>query len=223
VVRQARSEVTRRRIIDAAVDLFTETGYATTGLSEIIDRVAVTKGALYYHFDSKEALGRAIIADGSAVLVDAFVSISSAPAPAFENMIHGVFAVVELISTDKLARTAVHLCRGPNEFIDAAAQAYTNWLLALSAQAAQAQQQGDLRNDLDPKAVGEIVLAAVLGVEVISSATSSSTDLIRRLTRVWEVLLPAITSEQSLAYFREYLARESMRRLGPSLMLDPAD
>ncbi|MDT5333549.1 MAG: hypothetical protein QOF31_4846, partial [Mycobacterium sp.] len=53
MVRQARSEVTRGKIIASAVELFNEIGYAAAGLGDIIERAEMTKGALYYHFDSK--------------------------------------------------------------------------------------------------------------------------------------------------------------------------
>jgi AcrR family transcriptional regulator len=218
VVRQARSEVTRRKIIDAAVGLFTEAGYAPTGLGDIIDRVGVTKGALYYHFDSKEALARAIITDGAATLTHSFAGISSAPAPALENIIHGVFVVADLVGTDKLSRTALQLARTLGEFSDTASEAYNSWLQALSSQSEMAQQQGDLREGIDPAVMAEVILAAVLGVELISSATPGD-DLIGRLTRSWEMLLPAIATEQSLPYFQEYLARESMRHVGPALSI----
>ena len=49
MVRQARSEATRKKIVDAAVELFTEVGYQATGLGDIIERAEMTKGALYYH------------------------------------------------------------------------------------------------------------------------------------------------------------------------------
>jgi AcrR family transcriptional regulator len=221
VVRQARSEVTRRKIIDAAVELFTDVGYAPTGLGDIIDRVGVTKGALYYHFDSKESLARAIITDGGASLTHSFAGVSSAPAPALENMIHGVFVVADFVRTDKLSRTALQLARTLGEFSDAASEAYNNWLQALSSQAHKAQQQGDIRPEMDPAVAAEVVLEAVLGVELIWSATPSD-DLIGRLTRAWEVLLPAIVTDESLPYFQEYLARESMRHVGPALVIEPA-
>src|SRR5690349_17950524 len=54
-VRQARSEVTRRKIIDAAVGLFNDVGYSNAGLGDIIEHAGLTKGALYHHFSSKEA------------------------------------------------------------------------------------------------------------------------------------------------------------------------
>ena len=70
MVRQARSEATRRKIIMSAVELFNEIGYPATGLGDIIERAEMTKGALYYHFDSKESLATAIIEEGSAHLVE---------------------------------------------------------------------------------------------------------------------------------------------------------
>jgi len=61
---QARADATRRKIMDAAVDLFDEVGYGDTPLSAIIDRAKITKGAFYYHFADKEAVAAAIIDDG---------------------------------------------------------------------------------------------------------------------------------------------------------------
>ena len=220
MVRQARSEVTRQKIIDAAVDLFSSRGYDATGLGDIIGRVGVTKGALYYHFDSKDSLARAIIAEGAAALSKTFADISSAPAPAFENMIHGIFVVADLVRGDKLAGTAVYLARALAPFGNAASQAYDDWLRVLLAQAAQAQDQGDLRVGVDAAAIAELVLAAFLGVELVANAASRGADLIKRLARAWDLLMPAIASPEALPYFREYLKRESMRHAGPALTID---
>lgn len=45
---------TRERILDVALDLFTERGYDKTSLREIADELGFTKAALYYHFERKE-------------------------------------------------------------------------------------------------------------------------------------------------------------------------
>jgi AcrR family transcriptional regulator len=45
---------TRERILDVALDLFTEKGYDKTSLREIAEPLGITKAALYYHFASKE-------------------------------------------------------------------------------------------------------------------------------------------------------------------------
>src|ERR1700710_1492193 len=109
MVRQARSEATRKKIINAAVELFAEVGYQATGLGDIIERAELTKGALYYHFDSKDALATAIIEEGANAALIAFRNIGEPTAPALENMIHGVFVVADLIRTDKTVRTGGQL------------------------------------------------------------------------------------------------------------------
>ena len=211
MVRQARSEATRKRIINAAVDLFAEVGYQATGLGDIIERAEMTKGALYYHFDSKEALATAIIEEGANTALTAFRSISEPSSPALENMIHGVFVVADLMTTDKMVRTGSQLLRAFGEFNAATALTHGHQLSEMVAQARQAIAEGDLRDGLDPDAVGELIVGAVLGAEFISNAASSGADLIERIARTWALLLPAIASDESLPYFREFLARESLR------------
>src|SRR6201988_2610666 len=96
MVRQARSEATRRKIMTSAVELFNEIGYPATGLGDIIERAEMTKGALYYHFDSKESLATASIEEGSVRLAEAFRSIAAASAPARETNMHRGYVVAAL-------------------------------------------------------------------------------------------------------------------------------
>lgn len=72
-----RSEVTRAALIGAARRAFVEQGYAATGTPEIADAAGVTRGALYHHFDDKQALFRAVIEAESAAVA---AEIEAAPA-----------------------------------------------------------------------------------------------------------------------------------------------
>jgi AcrR family transcriptional regulator len=212
VARQTRSQLTRRKIIEAAVELFNDVGYPNTGLGDIIERVGMTKGALYHHFSSKEALAVAIIEEGSDILLKTFQGISRSSAPALESMIHGVLVVVDLGNTDKLVRMGAVLLRIFAKFSEVSTLNYGVWLAEMGAQARRAQAEGDLRDDIDAQIAGEFIVSAMLGTELISNAVSGGEDLLDRVTRTWELLLPAIASEQSLPYLREFLARESLRR-----------
>ena len=51
---------TRERILDVALDLFVAQGYDGTSLRQIAEQLSVTKAALYYHFESKEDILRAL-------------------------------------------------------------------------------------------------------------------------------------------------------------------
>jgi AcrR family transcriptional regulator len=217
--RQARSAVTRRRIIEAAVDVFSEVGYPAAGLADVLERVEMTKGALYHHFDSKESVASAIIDEGAVAALDAFRSTCAASSPALENMIHGTFVAASLTASDKVVRTGGQLVRTLGEFNGASNRVYGGWLMAMKKQARQAQIEGDLRESLDPDAVGEAIVAALAGTQLISATTSGSADLIPRFTRSWEILLFAITADRSLPYFREFLAREALRHEHPPLTI----
>ncbi len=217
MVRQARSEATRRKIITSAVELFNEIGYPATGLGDIIERAEMTKGALYYHFDSKESLATAIIEEGSAHLVAAFRNITASSAPALESIIHGVFVVADLLRTDQLARSGTQLLRAFGEFNDAAARTYGGWVSEMSERTRQAIDEGDLRGELDPHAVGETIVGLMLGMELLANATTAGADVMQRVARTWKVLLPGIVSRDSQSYFDEFVARESMRHADASL------
>jgi AcrR family transcriptional regulator len=45
---------TRERILDVALDLFTDQGFDGTSMREIAGRLGITKPSIYYHFASKE-------------------------------------------------------------------------------------------------------------------------------------------------------------------------
>jgi len=216
---QARSEVTRQKILDAAMDVFSEVGYAAAGLGEVIERAGMTKGALYHHFDSKEALATAIIEQGTNLTSDAFRHVCESTSPALENMIHGVFLVTDLLVSDKTARTAEQLTRGLAEFNSTASQVWSTRLDAMATQASLASAEGDLREDLDPYVVSESIVNAMLGAQLLAK-TADGDDHIKRLTRCLQLLLPAIVVDTSLAYFREFLARESLRQRQAT---DPTD
>src|SRR5258706_3855189 len=53
---QARGAQSRREIVSVAIDCFSRHGYQGTSIDRIARAAGVTKGALYYHFEDKEAL-----------------------------------------------------------------------------------------------------------------------------------------------------------------------
>ena len=59
--RQRRKDARPQELLDAALDLFVEKGFAATRAEEVALRAGVSKGTLYLYFPSKEELLKAVI------------------------------------------------------------------------------------------------------------------------------------------------------------------
>ena len=59
-LRARQVEQTRTALLDAARQLFAERGFAATSVADVVAAAEVTKGALYHHFETKEALFAAV-------------------------------------------------------------------------------------------------------------------------------------------------------------------
>jgi AcrR family transcriptional regulator len=70
--RPLRAE-TRRRVLDAAFEVFGERGIAASSLTEVAARAGLTKGAVYSNFDSKDELVLALMEEHAGHRIEASV------------------------------------------------------------------------------------------------------------------------------------------------------
>ncbi|WP_372053803.1 TetR/AcrR family transcriptional regulator [Tistrella mobilis] len=75
---RARSEDTRRRLIQAARKAFADKGYAATGTPELVAATGLSRGALYHQFPDKAALFRAVLEDAQQEVVAAIEDAAAA-------------------------------------------------------------------------------------------------------------------------------------------------
>lgn len=61
--RQRRKDARPQELLDAALELFVEKGFAATRSEEVAARAGVSKGTLYLYYESKEELLKAVIRD----------------------------------------------------------------------------------------------------------------------------------------------------------------
>ena len=61
LTRRESQERTRQRLLDVAVEVFAEKGFALASVEEIAERAGYSKGAVYSNFASKEQLGLAVL------------------------------------------------------------------------------------------------------------------------------------------------------------------
>lgn len=83
----------RHDLLDAALALVREKGYAAMTVDELCARAGVTKGAFFHHFASKEALGVAVVEHWTSVTSRLF---EEAPHHAHADPLDRVLAYVDL-------------------------------------------------------------------------------------------------------------------------------
>jgi len=92
VVKEA--EERRNEILDAADELFGQKGFDGTSTNDILDKVGIARGTLYYHFKSKEDIMDALIERYSIRILGAAQEIASDQSiPVIERVIRTIMAM----------------------------------------------------------------------------------------------------------------------------------
>src|SRR6266536_3475227 len=84
----------RSEIFRAALAVFSELGYDRATLNDVVERVGVSKGCLYHHFESKEQLFIELLRDKFASAVQADEEMVTATPGSRDDVLH---ALVERI------------------------------------------------------------------------------------------------------------------------------
>ena len=79
---QATRAASRARILAAARTLFAERGFFASRVADVARRAAMSPGNVYWHFDSKEAILQAILAEGFGSVEGMTAEVADAYGPA---------------------------------------------------------------------------------------------------------------------------------------------
>lgn len=184
-VKRERSTRTRARLLRAAAEVFDRDGFAGSSLTAVCSRADVSKGALYCHFRSKEALGVAIIEEQSLLwhrLRDEHLAAEASPIQALIAM---SFEFVRRLDSDLTVRVSSKLLREAVFFDVAAAAQIVGWIAVVRDLLSQAQERGELKPEVNVRHAAEQLVAELLGLQFVAQALSGGTDLRARLARVW--------------------------------------
>jgi AcrR family transcriptional regulator len=190
--RQARAVATREAILAAAAHEFAAEGYHAASLSKILVRSGVTKGALYFHFESKEAMADAVVT----VVERRFPEITAA----FEALGRDPMttAVAIAIGIADVFAADPHLPGGMRAVSEGVLGAertrwcYQYWDDVFLDLMSRAKDAGLLRDGVDAGDLARTVVALGNGHRVVSTATTGQADLRDRAVRSWELLLGCV-------------------------------
>lgn len=194
MARQARAVATRQQIVLRAAEIFDRVGYYGARVEEIVESARITKGALYFHFGSKDGLARHIIHEQHGLAVRSIEAIAATDTPALEQMVMLCHEMARQ-TADPLVRAGVRLAveLGATDALgDAPADPYRPWTDRATLLATRAVEQGDVTDQVAPAVLARHVIGAVTGAQVVSRVRAWFTDVDRRVGEMWTVLLPGI-------------------------------
>ena len=94
---------TRQALIETATRLFAARGYANTSIDAVLEESGVSRGALYHHFDGKEALFEAVLEATEARIAAQLAESAGGIGDPIEAMRQGAIAWLRL-SRDPVIR-----------------------------------------------------------------------------------------------------------------------
>ena len=165
-----RGEATRRRLLEAAEDVFAELGYHDASIVKITERAHVALGTFYLYFDSKQAIFEALVIDLNSRVRHSMSEAMAGARDRIEAERLGFEGFFEFTA----AHPALYRVVREAEFVSPATLRlhYERIVDGYRAGLAAAQQQGEIADDLD--------------VEIAAWALMGAGELIGMRYLLWE-------------------------------------
>jgi TetR/AcrR family transcriptional regulator, transcriptional repressor for nem operon len=161
-------ERTRKRLLQAAFQEIYKSGFRGTDLDTILRTAGVTKGAMYHHFENKEALGYAVVDE---VIRDATREKWLWP---LKNAINPIDTLIDIVRTTSLKPH--HLACGcplnnlsqemaplDEGFRRRTANAFEDWRAAIEKALRDGKKRKQVRSDVNPAEEAAFLLATYEG------------------------------------------------------------
>jgi len=172
--RRARDpERTRERLLQAAFREIHRSGFQSAGIDAILAATNVTKGALYYHFDSKETLGYAVVEEIVANFTrDRWLRPMLREGQPIDILI-GVVRRIPARPKDvragcPLLNLAQEMSPLDERFRKRLERIFLEWQEGVATLLRKGQSQGTVRRDLNPDQTASFLVAMVEGYATLA-------------------------------------------------------
>ena len=191
MAKQERAIATRQQIVKGAAELFDREGYERASLSDIVDHSGLTKGALYFHFKSKDELAAVIIEEQHAISMNAVKEINRTGAPALEQIVMFCYALGDQMVHDPVVRAGIRLTLEMSA-VGRPSHPYLDWMDACETMFRAAIEQGDVLDTIDAKGLARHCVSAFTGVQLVSNVLTARADLEEQIDQLLALVLAAI-------------------------------
>jgi len=164
---QRRKDARPQEILDAALSLFAEKGFAATRMDDIASRAGVTKGTIYLYFQSKEEVFKSLVRESIGTTLSSVIE----NAGAFEGSARALLKLVLrtvgrfMLTSDRIVLPKIVLAEAGNfpELVRFyRSEIIEKGLALLSSVFARGIASGEFRSDVKPEHAARLAIAPVL-------------------------------------------------------------
>jgi TetR/AcrR family transcriptional repressor of nem operon len=187
---------TRDHLLQVGLRHIHSTGYASTGVKEILDEADVPKGSFYHYFSSKEAFAEEVLklyVRGESercekILLDGKAAPLKRLRRYFEELIT-VYGPTSPTSGCMLGNLSLEMADHSDSIQSILRQSYSNWQTAIAGTLQAAMERGDLAKSYKPEELASFLLNSYEGALLRSKADRSDKPLEVFLHFAFNVLL----------------------------------
>ncbi|MFD7259971.1 ScbR family autoregulator-binding transcription factor [Streptomyces sp. NPDC059874] len=199
---QERSERTRRKLVHAGAEAFHRNGYANATLGGIAASAGVTKGALYFHFASKDDLAEAVQQRGRALLDESLCVLRASGISPLQALVDATHWLVRSLLDEPAVPASFRIAKECAGTRPGVTDFHRVWVTAACGLLRRAREEGELREGCSWESAESLVAAAVCGIEVLAGTGMPGAELQRRVVALWTLLLPGLVPEGAVGDFR---------------------
>jgi len=175
-------ERTRQRLLQAAFREIHRSGFQSAGIDAILAATNVTKGALYYHFESKETLGYAVVEEIIAKFTrDRWLRPMLSEGQPIDILIGVVRRIPARLKDVRAGCPLLNLAQEMSpldeQFRKRLESIFLDWQEGVATLLRKGQSQGTVRRDLNPDETASFLVAMVEGYATLAKNAQD--------TKVW--------------------------------------
>ncbi|MFD7667154.1 TetR family transcriptional regulator [Streptomyces sp. NPDC059788] len=186
---QHRAIQSRQALIRSAAEAFSEKGVPASGMVDISRRARLSKGALYFHFASKEDLTLAVRDEALGAVRDLEHELTRAPHPAAAAVRDFAIGLLGRVDADIVVRAGLQLRPETAPGI-AEPDLQQRWYALFLEKARADRADGKPPAGDDPQRSAQLLAAVVVGLLHLGQEDRTWWDK-DVVTDIWEQLLPA--------------------------------
>ena len=189
--KESKSDLTRKRIIDAAAKIFAQKGYSGARLADIAAEAKTRAGGIYYYFSSREELVEEVLARSTMFTVQA-VNERIDQLPKGASVVDQIRAAIRgqisaILAEEGYATAYLKIYSQVPDEIKAKhrrilREFFNLWRRLIAA----GKESGELRQDIDPAIMRLVIVGSIQwSVEWADAGTSSSDELADKIADIF--------------------------------------